>query len=64
MGSSSGKTLTPAPLPSLPPPSPGEGKRTAPNLNLTLFFSLFSPEGWAEGREKRAGVMRVYRAGT
>ncbi len=23
-------------------------------------FSLFSPDGWVEGREKRAGVMRGY----
>jgi hypothetical protein len=25
-----------------------------------LFFSLFSPGGWVEGWEKRAGVMRAH----
>src|SRR3954468_22176378 len=53
------RTLTPRPV---PPPSPGEGRRT-----VLRFWSCFSPsspgEGGGRGREKRAGVMRVFLAG-
>src|SRR5689334_4907095 len=49
---------SPNPLsPGPPPVRRGErGLRTAP----VLLFSLLSPAGWAEGRERRAGEVRAY----
>src|SRR5436305_586440 len=50
-----GPSLPNPSLPSLHPPLPGrEGLKTN-----QADFSLFSPGGWVEGWEKRAGVMRA-----
>src|SRR3954449_1660917 len=47
---------SPTPL-SHPSTHPCRGERGSKQAELT--FSLFSPEGWVEGWEKRAGVMRA-----
>src|SRR3954449_5882769 len=46
---------SPTPL-SRPSTHPCQGERGSKQAELT--FSLFSPEGWVEGWEKRVGVMR------
>src|SRR3954451_19670141 len=49
--------LSPTPLSPSPPPT-GRGERGLPIEGIKLFFSLLSPEGRAEGRERRAGDVR------
>ncbi|HEY4572771.1 MAG TPA: hypothetical protein VIJ26_02365 [Thermoanaerobaculia bacterium] len=51
------------PNPSLPASPPTRRERGASKHSST-DLSLFSPAGWVEGREKRAGVMRANAPGT
>ena len=47
-----------------PPATLLGGDKPRPYENILRRVSLFSPEGWVEGWEKRAGVMRANRPGT
>src|SRR5436309_6890645 len=61
-----GAPHSPTPL-SHPPPTPARERGASnprPDKLSELTFSLFSPDGWVEGWEKRAGVMRGQPAGS